>query len=352
MEATTKAQGLDLTSIMEDMFMVLTDKEREVIARRYSLNNKNRETLEQIGKSFSVTRERVRQIESGAIRKLRRTIENTKLRNVTKLAKEVLSSTDGIMLESRLINGVLTHTTGSDIDAHIVRLALAIDEDILPIKKSKDLKRSWRLDNVSEKTVREVIEKTLKVLSRKSDVVSPEVLATEVQTKLGRPASANFIVACFELSTLLKRAEKGYGLMVWRHINPRSIRDKALIVMRQHNKPLHFVEVANRIAKSGFDNKSVTTQAVHNELIRDDSFVLVGRGLYALREWGYKDGTVADVIEEVLKKAGHAMTKSEIVKEVLKRRDVKVGTVALNLQKNPNFVRLGRAVYEYRKSEK
>jgi len=349
MEATTKVQKLDLASIMEDMFMVLTDKEREVIARRYSLNNKSRETLEQIGKSFSVTRERVRQIESGAIKKLRRTIENTKLRNVTKLAKEVLAATDGIMLERHLIKGVLDYTNGSDIDAHIVRLALAIDEDILSIKKSKDLKRSWRLDHVSEKSAREVIEKTIKVLSRKSDVVNPEVLATEVQGKLSKPASLKFITACFDLSSLLKSTERGFGLMVWRHINPRSIQDKALIVLRQHGKPLHFVEVANRIAKAGFDNKSVTTQAVHNELIRDDNFVLVGRGLYALREWGYKDGTVSEVIEEVLKKAARPMTKTEIVREVLKRRDVKVGTIALNLQKNPNFVRLGRAVYEYRK---
>jgi len=139
--------------------------------------------------------------------------------------------------------------------------------------------------------------------------------------------------------------------MIWRHINPRSIRDKAYIVLKKHTSPLHFVEIANKIAESGFDKKVVTTQAVHNELIRYDQFVLVGRGLYALKEWGYKKGTVADVIEDLLKKKT-PMTKQEIIQGVLKQRQVKKGTISLNLQKNPKFVRVGRAVYRLSEQSK
>ena len=135
-----------------------------------------------------------------------------------------------------------------------------------------------------------------------------------------------------------------FGLMSWRHINPRSIRDKAFIVLKQSNTPLHFIEIANKIAESGFDKKVVTTQAVHNELIRYDQFVLVGRGLYALKEWGYKKGTVADVIQDLLAKKS-PLSKQEIIQGVLKQRQVKKGTISLNLQKNPHFVRVGRAMY-------
>ena len=66
---------------------------------------------------------------------------------------------------------------------------------------------------------------------------------------------------------------------VIKHIILKSIKTSALCV-----------DIANKIATSDFDKKVVTTQAVHNELIRYDQFVLVGRGLYALKEWGYKEG--------------------------------------------------------------
>ena len=139
--------------------------------------------------------------------------------------------------------------------------------------------------------------------------------------------------------------------MSWRHINPRSIRDKAYIILKESKKPLHFIEIANEISEANFDKKVVTTQAVHNELIRYDQFVLVGRGLYALKEWGFKKGTVADVIEDLLDKKS-PMSKQDIIKGVLKQRQVKKGTISLNLQKNDHFVRVGRAMYALDKSLK
>ena len=153
------------------------------------------------------------------------------------------------------------------------------------------------------------------------------------------------ITSSLEVDKRIKRVEGGFGLMTWRHINPRSIRDKAYIILKREKRPLHFVEIANKIAESGFDKKVVTTQAVHNELIRYEQFVLVGRGLYALKEFGYEKGTVADIIEGLLKKKS-PMTKQEIIEGVLKQRHVKKGTISLNLQKNPQFMRVGRAVYK------
>jgi len=65
---------LNLSDIIEDIFMVLTEKEREVVVKRFSLDNKDRRTLESIGRTFNVTRERVRQIEKIALSKLKRTV--------------------------------------------------------------------------------------------------------------------------------------------------------------------------------------------------------------------------------------------------------------------------------------
>ena len=77
---------------------------------------------------------------------------------------------------------------------------------------------------------------------------------------------------------------------------------------------MHFSEIAEEIRKSDFSRKSVTTQAIHNELIKDKRFVLIGRGIYALDTWGFKRGTVADIITSVLQEAGEPLYRDEIRK--------------------------------------
>ena len=108
---------------------------------------------------------------------------------------------------------------------------------------------------------------------------------------------------------------------------------------------MHFSEIAKAIKDSDFKRKDVTTQAIHNELIKDKRFVLIGRGVYALGEWGYKKGTVADIITDVLKKANEPLHRDEIVKRVLKDRQVKETTILLNLQSKAEFKRVAKATY-------
>jgi hypothetical protein len=341
-------EGLNLTDIIEDMFLVLTPKEKEVIIKRFCLDNKPKQTLEKIGQAFSVTRERVRQIEKIALGKLRRTVETTRLSVINKLAKEILKANGGLLLENKLVAELINKIASKqEADAHIIRLALNINADIVKFEKTNVYKPFWKVNTVSFDDVKAVINAGISILNKKGDVCSEDNLAKDVQTAFndrGKTFDSTFIVSAMEVDRRIKRVAEGFGLTSWRHINPRSIRDKAYIVLKKSGEPQHFVEIANRIASAGFDKKVVTTQAVHNELIRYDQFVLVGRGLYALKEWGFKRGTVADVIEGLLKKKS-PMTKQEIIAGVLKQRRVKKGTISLNLQKNPQFVRVGRAVY-------
>src|SRR3989344_4735689 len=67
-----------------------------------------------------------------------------------------------------------------------------------------------------------------------------------------------------------------------------------LLVIRKHGSPIHFRDVAKQIMVMFKKKAHVAT--THNELIKDPRFVLVGRGLYALAEWGYAPGIVRDVI--------------------------------------------------------
>ena len=342
--------SVHLPDVLSDLFMVLTPKEKEILVGRFSLGNEPKRTLESIGQKFNVTRERVRQIENIAISKLRRTVTNTKLRDINMLGRAILQSVGGLLLEDKLVSYIYHRIdTPTEFDRNIIRLSLRIDEELLKQDKTSIFRVFWHSSAVSRQMIIDVLEEAIRNLKTKSDVLSEESLVAKIMNKLSlkyENLAPGLIASILEVDVRLKRVDEGWGLSQWRHINPKSIRDKAYIVLKKAAKPLHFVEISNSIIDSKFDKKMVTTQAVHNELIRYDKFVLIGRGLYALKEWGYESGTVADVIEAILVKNKEPMTKKEIVAEVLKQRKIKVGTISLNLQNNPKFVRVGRAVYD------
>ncbi|MDF2378967.1 MAG: sigma factor-like helix-turn-helix DNA-binding protein [Candidatus Gracilibacteria bacterium] len=346
----TNLAEFDLSKMIKEMFMVLTEKEQDVITRRFSLNNQPKQTLEKIGESFSVTRERVRQIENIALSKLRRTINNTKFYRINKLAKEIITQRGGIMLEEELISEMLSvFLKKGDADSNIIKLSMVIDSELTKQDKSDVFFPFWSFNTISIPEARQINDSCISLLKKKTDVIEEAKIVSELKGIFSRKemdVADKTLLGALSIDKRLKKVESGWGLIEWRHINPRSIRDKAYIVLKNAKKPLHFVEIANRISEVGFDRKVVTVQAVHNELIRCEKFVLVGRGLYVLKEWGYKEGTVADVIEDILNEKGEPMTKQEIIEAVLKQRHVRIGTISLNLQKNPHFIRVGRAVYD------
>ncbi len=354
--AASKTQlNLNLQELLGDLFLVLTQKESEVIKRRFALTGQGKQTLEKIGKHFNVTRERIRQIESIALSKLKRTVRTTRLNEVNEIAKGILASHGGLMLSTELISSVLKHLPSSEtIDGAVLRLSFSIDTEIASEGHSLTYKPFWRLSSLSLDDISTIVDMGVKFLNKRHSCMKAAELISSIQAMpafQGRLPSQELITSCLSVDERLKEIAEGWGLTEWRFVRPRSIRDKVEIVLKKIAHPLHFMEIANQIREARFDHKNVTVQAVHNELIRYPQFVLVGRGLYALREWGYEPGTVADVIETILKSKG-ALSKKQIIEEVSKQRTVKVGTISLNLQKMPYFIRVGRAVYDFDASKK
>jgi RNA polymerase primary sigma factor len=66
---------------MDDVLGTLSDRERQVLAMRFGLEDGRTRTLEEVGKAFGVTRERIRQIEAKALRKLRHPSRSKKLKD-------------------------------------------------------------------------------------------------------------------------------------------------------------------------------------------------------------------------------------------------------------------------------
>ena len=109
---------------------------------------------------------------------------------------------------------------------------------------------------------------------------------------------------------------------------------------------MHFTEIADKINETKFDDRKAYPPTVHNELILNSQYVLVGRGIYALKEWGYKPGVVAKVLLDIIKKNEGPMSRDGLVREVLNQRIVKKNTIHLALTDKTKFKRLSDGNYD------
>ena len=191
-----------------------------------------------------------------------------------------------------------------------------------------------------EKSVRKQVDEIVALIKKHGEPVTAE----KMHDKLNYEHPSN-ITALASVSKKLAELKGKWGLTKWPTVNPKNIRDKIFVILEDNGKPMHFSEIAKSIKDSDFKRKNVTTQAIHNELIKDKRFVLIGRGIYALDTWGYTRGTVSDIIANVLKEAGEPLHRDEIVRRVLDNRQVKETTILLNLQSKPQFKRTAKATY-------
>ena len=225
--------------------------------------------------------------------------------------------------------------------AYVMFLA-SLAPDVLVVNEDDNTRAVFAL---SRKYDTKKIHELLKTITQAVREVGKPVRLQDLHKKLADlDLNTEELTSLAKVNKHLANLEKHWGLLSWPQVNPKSIRDKAYLVLSAHGKPLHFTEIADRIKNSNFRRRDVTVQAVHNELIKDKRFILIGRGIYALAEWGYTPGTVADIIAEVLKHEA-PLHKDEIIKRVLVKRQVRTTTIILNLQEKNQFVRVAKATY-------
>ncbi len=301
---------MTLKKICRDLISDLKDREKEVIVRRFGLEKKEKETLQSIGDSFGITRERVRQIEETALAKIRRKLE--KYQDVFKKFLDYFKKVGGIRKEERLLEEL-----GGEEKNELFFL-LSLDERFIRIKQNENFFSCWMTNRKSLEKVKNIISSVIKILRKKKEPMDLKEIASEI--KINEKILEGFL----EISKKIQKNKKGlYGLIDWPEINPKNLGDKIYLVFKEFQKPLHFTEVVRYI-------EGANLKSVHNELIKDGRFVLIGRGIYALKEWGYFPGEVKDVIFKILKEEG-PLTKEEIFERIKKQRIVKTNTVLVNL---------------------
>ncbi len=322
-------------NVTKRLMSALSDRAKLVVTKRYGLDKDNeRMTLEAIGDMYSITRERVRQIEHAALQNIRKSAYYKQEKDVFQELHDAVHNIGGMVGEEEL----LAHFAKDQSSKNHLHFLLVIGDAFKKEKEDTEFKHRWHVDTQLSKKIHEAIRKLYSNL--KDDQLIPESEIIEDFLEHLKDVNEKFrneevAKRWLNISKQISKNPLGEcGKSSSQNVKTKGIRDYAFLAMRKHGSPIHFRDIAKLIEK--LFNKKAHIATTHNELIKDDRFVLVGRGLYALTEWGYASGVVKDVIVKMLDKHG-PLSKDDIIQKVMKERYVKENTILVNLQNSKVF---------------
>mgnify|MGYP002821970615 CR=1 FL=1 len=324
------------SALMQD----LPPRIQDIIVQRFGLQKKSPATLESIGRSQNITRERVRQIVEEGLRLLRKDSQRKRqaqLQNVFDYFTDTLRRAGSLKREDLLCELLSVRDA-----ANHVLLLLTLGDQFYNQRETQEFYPFWSLkkEMVDQASLRH--KKLLRFFEKQK--------AAFLEEELSRMYEKD-VLSYLEFSKHIMQGHDGrWGLRMWPEVNPRGMREKAYLALKDSGQPLHFTDVAQAVVrlqeKLEGRNKTVLPQTVHNELIKDPRFVLVGRGTYGLKDWGLHKGTVKEIMHSILKGNGSSMTKKEIIEKTLSQRKVKESTIVLNLQDRRYFLRTNDGGYK------
>ena len=329
--------------VTKKLLSVVPPRAKDVLERRYGLGKDGEQyTLEMIGQSYGITRERVRQIENHAIAAIQRSSVYTEHEAVMSELQDIIERLGGGVIAEHVL---LEEITNDAILRNHIYFLLICGHPFVRTKENKGYTHRW----YTKKEIATTVEKALKNMHatiEKDELLSEE----EIIARLKEQLSANTptddtetLKRWLQISKQMAANPLGeWGDAASPNVRIKGIRDYAYLVVKRHGSPMHFREVS--VAIEELFGKKAHTATTHNELIKDERFVLVGRGLYALTEWGYNAGVVKDVLQEILRTQG-PLTREEIIDKVRKERYVKDNTIVVNLQDTHLFRRLANGAY-------
>lgn len=320
----------------------LPERAQKVIRDRYGLDAADSLTLEAIGQSYGITRERVRQIEEATLRLIKKSEAFAKLTAEFEELRARLEDYGSLAHEEEFLNHLHDHP----VSQNQINFFLVLGDQFTRLKEDDNFHHRWTVNLELADRIHNALLKLAKELNHDELLTEEEItsrllkkLDADHQDQLFRERGRRWLL----ISKQIRPNPVGeWGLATSPNVKLRGIRDYAFLVLRRHGSPLHFTEVARHITDTFRHPANAAT--CHNELIKDQRFVLVGRGLYALTEWGYSRGVVRDVIRAMIEKHG-PLSEREIIDRVLKERYVKENTVLVNLRNPRHFKKSSTGKY-------
>ncbi len=329
--------------VTKKLLAVLPDRARDVLTRRFGLDGTNTiATLESIGQSYGITRERVRQIENYGIGSIQKSDLYTEHEALFEELKNMIQELGGgFIAENVLLDEIAKDAT----DRNHIYFLLILGAPFYRSKESPNYTHRWYTERAVADNVEQALRNIRKSLKR-DELVSEQEIINRFRVELAEIANTHNETVMKRWLAVSKEVAPNplgeWGRSDSPNVRVKGIRDYAYLAVKRHGSPMHFKEVAKAIQEL-FERKahSATT---HNELIKDERFVLVGRGIYALSEWGYSAGVVKDVLRQLLEEHG-PLSREEIIDKVRKERYVKDNTIVVNLQDTNHFKRLANGTY-------
>lgn len=314
------------------------ERAQEIIKRRFGLSQQDPQTLERIGQEHKITRERVRQIISDVLKRIGQKKNDAAFKEAEERIVFTIEKNHGIIEERKLIEAL----SGGDYkEENAIGFFGALSGQITISEGKGEIKKSWLISSDVLKKVQKVAGAVKAIFEKERTLLADDKIAERVNQQLGGEKisfSKEQILSYLSALANVQRNKFGkWGMAGWKEVNPKGTRERIYLVLKEKNEPLHFSDIAKLIDQYGLSHKKAHPQTVHNELIKDDRFILVGRGIYALKEWGYKTGTIQDVLKDILTKSPKPLNKDEVLEEVLKIRKVKKATVMINLNNQKIF---------------
>ena len=338
--------NVSVSKIITSLLAGLDAKKREVIEGRYGLRDGEQKTLAELGSKYAVTRERIRQIEAGAFEDLQAVAgKSAEIGQFVNLVKTHIKNIGGVRREVLLLSD-LRAMIGDPNTANLsskVKLILEVAGEPKFCSDGREFHSYWYLNEEDRKKATTLVAKLANWLNGRKDqeTISHEKVDSFFNEAI-KPHNLKDLVALnyVSMSKLFHVNHFGdFGLSEWPSVNPRTVRDWVYLVLKKNSKPAHFEDIAVMINKVRKDSKVAHPQTVHNELIKDQRFILVGRGMYGLKEFGLMPGTAREVMSRLLKQHG-PLTPKELLGLVLKERLLKKNTILINLQNKKYFKRL------------
>ena len=292
---------------------------------------------------LSITRERVRQLEKAILIRLQISAEENEIPELAaaeKLLIRNLTEMGRVAKLSELTDKIYGRTATTSEKTGIFFIATFSKSLSIVEENDKYYAAVGITEYGDSKVLRGRVDEIVKIIKENKKPMTIDELDSKLDYE-----HPDHIKAVASISKLLATLNGVWGLAKWPAVNPKNIRDKIFVILEMKKEPMHFSEIAKEIKESSFKRKNVTIQAIHNELIKDSRFVLIGRGIYALSSWGYKKGTISEIISSILEKSESPLSREEIVKQVLKVRKVKETTILLNLQNKKLFKKVDKNSY-------
>jgi hypothetical protein len=312
----------------------LQDRASDVIMNRFGLTaDGKKKTLEEIGKKYNITRERVRQVEDAAINSIKKSGAYKAEQAIFDELKQIIHKLGSIVAEHEL----LPYISKDQATQNHINFFLVLSDAFKKHHEDENFHTRWSVDDAMTDKVHEALRKLYASLKDEDLIPETEMIKKffeQMKDISEQYKSEEMAKRWLSMSKAVAKNGLGeWGKATSPNIRTRGVKDYAFLVMRRHGTPLHFKEVADAISKTF--GKKTHYATCHNELIKDPRFVLVGRGMYALAEWGYKAGIAREVIQDILKREG-SLGKDEVVEKVMKERYFKKNTILVNLA-NPKY---------------